>query len=139
MEKEDLVKDIPEKKEEKGELENKEKIIPEKRVSPTLLLQQILETLNKLDSKVMVLMGKLETLEKELNTVKNDKIQNTLQSLTAALLADISTRFSSGQKQINAPSTPQTPQYTQTQQSKKSEPAIEEEGLIKPSKIFRRT
>ena len=139
MEKEDSVENIPEKKDEKDKLENKEKITPEKRVSPTLLLQQILDTLNKLDSKVMVLMGKLETLEKELNTVKNDKIQNTLQSLTAALLADISTRFSSGQTQVITPSTPQVPQYAQTQQSKKSEPAIEEEELIKPSKIFRRT
>ncbi|MGQ4833205.1 MAG: hypothetical protein ACP6IS_04820 [Candidatus Asgardarchaeia archaeon] len=133
---------VAEQKTESDEKKDQTQVkMPEKRLSPTLLLQQILDTLNKLDSKVMVLMGKVDTLEKEIAAIKNDKIQNTLQSLTAALLADLANKFSVGQQTPGVtPATQPIHQIPQAQQvPKREEPAIEEEGLIKPSKIFKRT
>jgi len=108
---------------------------------PTLLLQQIIDSINKLDSKIMLLLGKIDELANQLEGLKKeskgDSLEKNLQTLTALLLTDVVNRLGLTQQsgspvqvaqQISMPS----------QQPRKSEPAIEEEGLIKPSKIFKR-
>ena len=111
------------------------------KISPTLLLQQIIDSINKLDSKIMLLLGKIDELANQLEGLrkesKGESLEKNLQTLTALLLTDVVNRLGLTQQpgspaqvtqQISMPSQP----------PRKSEPAIEEEGLIKPSKIFKR-
>lgn len=127
---------------QKPQVVEEAKLQPAKpKVSPTLLLQQIIDSINQLDSKIMLLLGKIDELANQLEGLrkesKGESLEKNLQTLTALLLTDVVNRLGLTQQpgspaqvtqQISMPSQP----------PRKSEPAIEEEGLIKPSKIFKR-